>query len=98
MRWDAKTYVIAYDIPHDRRRAHVADLLLSYGHRLQESVFIANVRAAAFIRLKDDLLNMIDVGEDSLLICDMGVSDETGRRLRQYGRGYRLEDDQTCVF
>ena len=32
-------YVIAYDIPNDRRRQKIADLLEGYGKRVQYSVF-----------------------------------------------------------
>jgi CRISPR-associated protein Cas2 len=31
--------VVAYDIPHDRRRARVHALLLGYGEPVQESLF-----------------------------------------------------------
>lgn len=34
-----KHYVIAYDIPDDSRRDKVATLLVSYGERVQLSVF-----------------------------------------------------------
>ncbi len=35
------TYVIAYDIPDDRRRERVARVLLNFGRRIQKSVFTA---------------------------------------------------------
>lgn len=31
--------VVAYDIPHDRRRARIHALLLGYGEPIQESLF-----------------------------------------------------------
>lgn len=32
-------YVVAYDVPDDRRRNHIAKALLDFGVRVQESVF-----------------------------------------------------------
>ncbi len=32
--------LVAYDIPHDRRRDRVAGVLLRYGRRVQYSVFL----------------------------------------------------------
>lgn len=39
----ALTYVIAYDISDDHRRARVAAILQSYGDRIQRSVFLATI-------------------------------------------------------
>jgi len=36
-------YVICYDIADDRRRNHLAQALLDFGPRIQESVFVANL-------------------------------------------------------
>jgi CRISPR-associated protein Cas2 len=36
-------YVVCYDIADDRRRDRLASVLLDYGPRAQESVFMANL-------------------------------------------------------
>ncbi|MEI9814361.1 MAG: CRISPR-associated endonuclease Cas2 [Acidobacteriota bacterium] len=37
-------YLVAYDIADDRRRALVATVLLDYGQRLQESLFLCHIK------------------------------------------------------
>ena len=36
-------YVICYDISDDRRRSRIASLLLDFGTRVHESVFVAEL-------------------------------------------------------
>lgn len=67
-----RRYVIAYDVHDDRRRSRVAKKLESYGDRVQFSVFVVEVRAARFERLRAALVNLIEPYEDSVLFCDMG--------------------------
>lgn len=47
------TYVVSYDIVDDRRRDRTAAVLLSFGHRLQASVFVIKARRSALVRLRD---------------------------------------------
>ncbi len=67
-----RRYVIAYDVHDDRRRSRVAKKLQSYGDRVQFSVFVVDVRAARFQRLRGALVQLIEPDEDSVLFCDMG--------------------------
>lgn len=68
----ARRYLIAYDIPQDRRRSHLAHKLESYGDRIQYSVFVADISPARLHRLRRDVSLIIDVVEDSVLLCDLG--------------------------
>ncbi len=45
-------FVIAYDIHEDRRREWVARVLLSYGERVQQSVFVAWLDEAEHAELR----------------------------------------------
>jgi len=69
---DTRRYVIAYDIPDDGRRARLARLLLSYGDRLQYSVFVTDLIPARLVRLRGEVSNLILRNEDSVLVCDLG--------------------------
>ena len=66
MRDDARRTLIAYDVPSDRRRAKLAKLILSYGDRIQYSVFIVDAAPAKVRRIKDEV-------QDSVLFCDLGL-------------------------
>ena len=73
MRDDARRTLIAYDVPDDRRRARLAKLILSYGDRIQYSVFIVDAAPAKVRRIKDEVQELIDPDEDSVLFCDLGL-------------------------
>lgn len=64
--------LIAYDVPDDRRRTHLAKCLLRYGDRVQYSVFIVDCSPAKLVRLKDAIEKLIVSREDSVLFCDLG--------------------------
>lgn len=59
-------YVVAYDIPCDKRRKKVSDLLEGYGQRVQYSVFECQLTQAEFKELRQRLNKIVNFGEDSL--------------------------------
>ena len=61
-------YVIAYDIPCDRRRGKVSDLLCAYGVRVNNSVFEVTIKPSKFLLLQDNLEALIKPKEDSIRI------------------------------
>lgn len=69
-------YVVAYDIPDDRRRARIAKTLEGYGDRLQYSVFVVVARPAKLVRLRDSLAAKVVPREDSIAFFDLGMHDE----------------------
>lgn len=72
MRNDTHRYLIAYDVPNDRRRTRLAKLLVGYGDRIQYSVFVVDAARAKLVRLRDEIKNVIDRDVDSVLLCDLG--------------------------
>lgn len=46
-------YLITYDVPDDKPRTKLADLLQDYGSRVQYSVFEAWLKARQFAELRD---------------------------------------------
>jgi len=59
-------YVVAYDIPDDKRRKKVSDLLLGYGRRVQYSVFELVVSPEKFEQLRQRLKKLVKLSEDSV--------------------------------
>nr|WP_017303828.1 CRISPR-associated endonuclease Cas2 [Spirulina subsalsa] len=59
-------YVIAYDIPVDKRRKKVADLLEGYGQRVQYSVFECVLDSRRYEELRNRLRRHYCEGEDSI--------------------------------
>jgi len=71
-------YVITYDIPSDKRRKKVSDLLEGYGRRVQYSVFECVLTSKKFEELKDRLAKRVNLSEDSIRFYPL-----TGQTLGQ---------------
>jgi CRISPR-associated protein Cas2 len=71
-------YIVAYDIPDNRRRKEISDVLEAYGKRVNYSVFEIVVKSKAQIRtLEARLLGRLNAKEDSLrlyALCDSCLS------------------------
>lgn len=63
---DQTLYVIAYDIPDDRRRTKVLKILRGFGQWTQYSVFECFLSAKELILLHDRLRKQIRPDEDSV--------------------------------
>jgi CRISPR-associated protein Cas2 len=59
-------YVVAYDIPNDKRRKKVADLLEGYGKRVQYSVFELVLTPGKYDELCSRLKKKVKLSEDSV--------------------------------
>ena len=59
-------YVITYDIPSDKRRKKVSDLLEGYGRRVRYSVFECLLTPKKYEELKSRLYKRINIAEDSV--------------------------------
>lgn len=59
-------YVVAYDIPDDKRRKRVSDLLEGYGQRVQYSVFECVLTQPKYDELRRRLRKRIKSTEDSV--------------------------------
>lgn len=81
---DVRRTIIAYDIPNDRRRTRLAKILLTYGDRIQYSVFVVDSSPAKLLRLKDEVNAKIEKSEDSVLFCDLGLVSNLGKTKYSY--------------
>lgn len=96
---DVHRYLLTYDVPQDRRRTRLAHELEHYGDRLQYSVFLFDISPAAMLRLKTEVLDLMDDGEDSVLICDLGLKSSVSERNFQYlGVERPVTDDSLMIF
>ena len=72
-------YVIAYDIPNDKRRTKVHKALSSFGSWTQFSLFECFLDARQFVQLQARLRDLLNADEDSVRIyplcakCKEGV-------------------------
>src|SRR5208337_2396221 len=61
-------YVVCYDITDDRRREHLSTILLDFGRRIQESVFLADLDEELAGKMRERVKNVLDVALDRLHI------------------------------
>lgn len=80
-------YAIAYDIPDDNRRVKMANLLKSYGERVQLSVFECYLDEELLNDLRTRARKLLDLSQDALRIYP--VSGEV--QILGVGRVYKLE-------
>ena len=59
-------YVISYDIPCNKRRKKVSDLLEGYGQRVQFSVFECVLKDEKYAELRFRLKDKVEIKEDSV--------------------------------
>ncbi|MDK9319344.1 CRISPR-associated endonuclease Cas2 [Propionibacterium freudenreichii] len=84
-RRDSHCFLIAYDVPDDRRRTRLATVLKGYGERVQYSVFMVDCPPSHLLVLRHDLTDAMDIDEDSVVICDLGMSAHPNRGCRSWG-------------
>ena len=81
----ARWYLVAYDIGHDRRRTKVSEALSSFGDRVQYSVFLLRLHPARATQLWGNLRHLIDRNADSVLVCDIGPDRRSYDRIMFIG-------------
>lgn len=69
---DERFYTIVYDIPDDSRRVKVADVLKSFGERVQLSVFECWLAPGQLQQLKQLLQKKLELSQDSVRIYPIG--------------------------
>lgn len=70
-----RRFFVSYDISDDARRAQVYKLLRGYGDHLQFSVFRCDLSERRRIELVAALHELIDHGDDQVLLVDLGPLD-----------------------
>ena len=59
-------FVICYDIADDKRRRNVEKLMSAFGHRVQESVFEAELDEKRYLQLRTLVGKVMDEQEDNI--------------------------------
>jgi CRISPR-associated protein Cas2 len=88
-------YLISYDVPCNKRRKKVSDLLEGYGKRVQLSVFECLLNRQQYRELHDRLQPRINIAEDSLRIYP--ISGHTAPQIITWG-GLPLIDRPSSVI
>ena len=81
-------YLIGYDVSTvtkegRKRLAKVAKICCNYGERVQNSLFECNLSGAQYVKVKSDLLDVINPEEDSLRVYNLG--NKYSNKVEHYG-------------
>lgn len=97
-RADARRYLVAYDVPDDRRRTRLAKAISGFGDRVQFSVFVVDASPTRLQRLQLRLEGLMNDDEDSVLICDLGqLSSGIEKRFRYLGQARPITDSSSFI-
>ena len=83
-------YIVCYDIADERRRMRVAETLLDFGRRLEESVFAVNLDEELTMRMKARLQREIEETVPVFPLC--GACGACAGKMEVMGRGEKPED------
>jgi len=90
-------YLVCYDIRDPGRWRKVYRTMKGFGEWLQLSVFHCRLSRENRLRMQDRLSEMIDRGEDHLLIIDMGPAESIRLRVESMGRPFDPIDKKPVI-
>ncbi|MCC6585126.1 MAG: CRISPR-associated endonuclease Cas2 [Bryobacterales bacterium] len=88
-------YVICYDVSDDGRRYRLANALLDFGTRVQESVFVANLDNSLYARMVARIQKLLQPEVDRVHIFTL--CGECIKRTRVLGTAEIVEDKEFYV-
>jgi CRISPR-associated protein Cas2 len=92
------TYLVCYDISHDRRLRKVHKTMRGFGDHLQYSVFECQLTRTDLARCRHLLSEIINNREDQVLFVDLGPAEGRGDRvISALGRPYSPLDSPCIV-
>lgn len=95
---DQRTYIVTYDIADSRRWRRVFKTMNGFGEWLQLSVFQCRLSKRRRAELEARLRDLIKVGQDHVLVIDIGPADKTDIAVTSIGKTYAAIERQAIVI
>lgn len=94
-------YLIGYDVSTTtskgrKRLSKVAKLCNNYGQRVQNSLFECSLDGTQFIQFRENLLELVDLKEDSIRIYNLGKS--YNPKIEHYGIKETYDPEETLLL
>ena len=94
-------YLIGYDVhtvenDGKKRLTKVAKICCNYGSRVQNSLFECNLSGAEYVKVKSELLRIINLEEDSLRIYNLG--NKYSNKVEHYGAKKSYDMEGVLIF
>ncbi len=85
---EERTYIVAYDISDSKRWRRVFKTMHGFGEWLQLSVFQCRLTRRRRAELETKLRELIKIGEDHVLVIDVGPASKTNIAVTSIGKTY----------
>ena len=95
---DERTYIVTYDIADARRWRRVFKTMNGFGDWLQLSVFQCRLSRRRRAELESRLRELIKVGEDHVLLIDIGPADRSALVVESIGKTFSAIERQAVVI
>lgn len=79
-----------------KRLAKVAKVCCNYGQRVQNSVFECDLDPAQLVKVKHELLKIMNLEEDSIRFYNLG--NNYNKRIEQYGNKIAYDPEDTLIL
>lgn len=95
---DPRLYLVTYDIADAKRLRRVHKLMRGYGEWLQYSIFQCQLSARDYAELVSDLEQLLNHGEDHILLFDLGKPQLIKLKITSLGKPYLPPDNSPMIF
>lgn len=93
-----RLYLVTYDIADPKRLRGVFRLMQGYGQRLQLSVFQCRLTVRRRVEMAERLERSIELGEDHVMIIDLGLAGKVEPRVESLGKPYKVPARRATIF
>ncbi len=90
-------YLVCYDIAKPKRWRKVYKTMKGYGEWLQLSVFQCRLNRENLLRMTDTLTDLMEAGEDSLIVIDVGPAESISLKVESFGRPFQPIEHRAVV-
>ncbi len=95
---DERMYIVAYDISNNRRWRRVFKTMHGFGEWLQLSIFQCRLSRRRRAELETRLRELVKVGEDHVLLIDIGPADKTELAVESIGKTFAKIERRAIVI
>jgi len=95
---DERAYIVTYDISDTKRWRRVFRTMNGFGEWLRLPVFQCRLSRRRRAELETRLRELVKVGEDHVLVIDIGPADRTDIAVMSIGKAFSTIERQAVVI
>ena len=78
-------YLVCYDVSDPVRLVKTYKKMNGYGEPVQYSVFMCDLNSKEMVMMKEELGDLLNLDEDSVLVVDIGPAEKQDKRIMTMG-------------